>query len=109
MERKNCWEVLKCGREPNGEKADDLGICPAALPNKFNGANNGKQAGRFCWAIAGTLCEGKVSGTYAQKLKDCLDCHFLKQVNEEEGGNFTLTINNYKKIQYGDFTGINFG
>jgi len=91
MERKNCWEVKKCGREPSGENVEKLGVCPAALPNEYNGVNKGKHAGRFCWAVAGTLCEGEVQGTYAKKLMGCLGCEFLKQVNEEEGRNFILT------------------
>lgn len=92
MERRNCWEVKKCGRQPGGENAEKLGVCPAALPNEyFDGVNKGKHCGRFCWAVAGTLCEGKTQGTYAKKLMDCLGCEFLKQVNEDEGRNFILT------------------
>ena len=91
MQRKNCWEVKKCGREPGGENVKTLGVCPAALPNEYDGVNKGKHAGRFCWAVAGTFCEGEVQGTYATKLMDCLGCEFLKQVNENEGRYFTLT------------------
>ena len=91
MERKNCWELKKCGRELGGENADELGVCPAALPNKYDGVNKGKHAGRFCWAIAGTLCDGETQGTYAKKLEDCLRCAFLKQVNEDEGRVFILS------------------
>lgn len=91
MKRKNCWEVEKCGREQNGIHTKDLDVCPAALPNKYDGINKGTYAGRFCWIISGTFCCGKIQGTYAQKLMDCLHCKFLKQVNEEEGRNFILT------------------
>lgn len=96
MERKNCWKFLKCGREPNGEKADELGICPASLSNEFDGFNNGKKSGRFCWVVAGTYCDGEVSGTYAQKLQNCINCDFLKYVNNEEGREFQLTPKNKK-------------
>src|SRR5665647_1259089 len=44
-----------------------------------------------CWAVAGTLCGGKVQGNHAKKFMDCLRCEFLKQVNEDEGRNFILT------------------
>jgi len=27
----NCWEFKKCGREPGGEKASELGICPRQM------------------------------------------------------------------------------
>jgi hypothetical protein len=46
--RLNCWEFLKCGREPGGEKADRLGICPAAADASFDGINSGKCGGRIC-------------------------------------------------------------
>ena len=90
MKRENCWEMKKCGRQPGGSNAEELGVCPAALPNEYDGVNKGNHGGRFCWAIAGTLCGGKVQGTYARKFMCCLDCEFLKQVNEDEGRNFVL-------------------
>ncbi len=58
----NCWEYMKCGREPGGEKADELGICPAAADSSFDGLNRGKNAGRICWAVAGTFCSGETQG-----------------------------------------------
>jgi hypothetical protein len=94
MTRKNCWEVKKCEREPGGKKIKELGICPASLPTeKYDGINKGLYAGRFCWAVAGTLCGGTRHGTYAIKLMTCLGCEFLKQVNEEEGRFFILSPN----------------
>src|SRR5665648_944927 len=69
MVRRNCWEAMKCGRQPAGEDAEQLGACPAALPNEhFDGVNKGKHCGRFCWAVAGTLCGGKVQGNHAKKF-----------------------------------------
>ena len=91
MQRENCWEVKKCGREPGGENVKILGICPAVLPSEYDGVNNGKQAGRFCWTVAGTLCQGEVQGTYATELRDCLACEFLGQVSKYEGRTFTLS------------------
>ena len=91
MERSNCWETMKCGRQPGDENAEALGACPAAMPNEYvDGVNGGKHYGRCCWAVAGTLCRGQVQGTYAKKLVDCLGCEFLKQVNEDEGRDFIL-------------------
>jgi hypothetical protein len=54
--RINCWEFKKCGRKED---------CPA-YPHH----------GRICWYIAGTFCEGKIQGEYAQKIKDCRKCEF---------------------------------
>lgn len=91
MEQMNCWEVMKCGRQPGGENAKESGVCPAALSNEYNGVNKGKHGGRFCWVIAGTCCNGEVQGTYARKMKNCLNCKFFKQVSEEEDRFFKLT------------------
>jgi len=61
----NCWEFKECGRD----KTKD---CPAY---PFNG--------KTCWLSAGTLCGGKVQGTFAQKLGDCSKCEFYKIMHEE--------------------------
>ena len=91
MEKKQCWEIFKCGREPGGEKYAELGVCKAALPNKYDGMNEGVHGGRFCWAITGTLCGGKVRGRYCEKIETCLSCEFLQQVEKEQGRRFILT------------------
>jgi hypothetical protein len=38
----NWWEFKKCGREPGGAKAAELGICPSASETRVDGINNGK-------------------------------------------------------------------
>ena len=81
----NCWEYKKCGREPGGIKSYELGICPAAIDNSFDGINRGKNAGRFCWAVAGTFCGGSPQGTFAEKRASCLGCDFFNKVRNEEG------------------------
>ena len=86
-ERKNCWEFLKCGRGPGGTKINELGLCPAATQKELDGVNRGSAADRFCWTVKGTLC----AGTFAQKFDKCLDCHFYKKVEQQEGSAFTLT------------------
>jgi len=80
----NCWEHKKCGRQPGGHKAAELGICPVTTYSELNGAHGGKNAGRACWAIAGSLCGGKIQGTYAQKLNNCWRCDFMNSVKREE-------------------------
>ena len=88
MGKINCWELKKCGREKGGPKIDTLGLCPTAIEKELDGINEGKNGGRACWAIAGTLCNGKVQGTFASKLKSCLNCDFYKLVRREEGTAF---------------------
>lgn len=84
-EKKNCWEYMDCGREPGGKRTDELGICPAAVTAEFDGINGGKNAGRFCWYVAGTLCPGMVQGTFVAKFDSCLKCPFLREVLLQEG------------------------
>jgi len=80
----NCWEHKKCGRWPGGPKAADLGVCPVTTYADLNGAHGGQNAGRACWAIAGSLCGGKIQGTYAAKLLNCWRCEFMNSVKQEE-------------------------
>jgi hypothetical protein len=84
-EKLNCWEFKKCGRQPGGPKVAELGVCVAATNGASKGANDGKNGGRICWAVAGTLCGGKVQGTYAQKVANCVQCPFFILVKQEEG------------------------
>jgi hypothetical protein len=80
----NCWEHKKCGRQPGGSKVADLGICPVTTYGELNGAHGGQNAGRACWAIAGSLCGGKIQGTYAAKLNNCWRCEFMNMVKKDE-------------------------
>jgi hypothetical protein len=100
MERKkmNCWEFKKCGREPEGDHAADLGICPAAVEEKLDGSHGGRNAGRSCWVVAGTLCKGEVQGTFAQKYKNCEVCDFYRAVKQEEFPKFTLSAVLMRKL-----------
>ncbi len=88
--KKNCWEVKNCERQSGGSKIDEFGTCPAALARIHHGKNGGKNAGRYCWKIAGTLCKGEVQGTWAKKMMNCAGCDFFKQVKQEEGENIKL-------------------
>lgn len=82
--KKNCWEHKNCGRQPGGHKTHDLGVCPVTVNQDLHGAHGGTNGGRACWVIAGSLCGGKIQGTYAQKLTNCWRCEFMNQVKKEE-------------------------
>jgi hypothetical protein len=86
----NCWEVMGCGRGPNGVKVAELGLCPVVNEKRLDGIHGGQGAGRACWVVAGSLCGGKVQGTYASKFENCQSCRFYAQVKSEEGGGFVL-------------------
>ncbi len=61
-----CWEYMKCGRDKDATLK-----CPAY-----------SNFGRICWAVAGTFCEGKVQGTFAQKYENCAKCDFYQMVQK---------------------------
>ncbi len=89
--KKNCWEFKGCGREPGGAQEKD-GICPTALMTIYDGINSGENGGRVCWMIAGTACENRVQGTFAQKVQCCSECDFYRTVMAEEGGAINLSL-----------------
>lgn len=83
--KQNCWEFMECGREPGGKNTRKHSICPAAADTTFNNFNQGINAGRLCWLVAGTFCGGKVQGTFAEKHVSCKQCNFYQRVHAEEG------------------------
>lgn len=98
-EKKNCWQVQRCGREPWGENTKELGVCQAAKCNELDRVHGGINGGRACWAVVGTHCGGKVRGTFAEKMKQCENCTFYERVRSEEGTDFQLTPVLLKKLQ----------
>jgi len=91
MKKKNCWEIMKCGRELGGRNVDEFGVCPVAQEHKLNNINQGENAGRACWAVNGTMCFGYIQETFAEKIVDCLYCKFFELVKKEEGKNWIST------------------
>jgi hypothetical protein len=87
----NCWEFKKCGRQPGGAHVRDLGICPVTQEARLDGVHGGSYAGRACWVIAGSLCDGELQGTFAEKFRNCEQCDFYQAVRDEEYPNFTLS------------------
>jgi hypothetical protein len=91
MEKMNCWEFNGCGREPGGSSVHEHGVCPAATAKRLDGAHGGTNAGRACWVVGGTLCNGSVQETFAKKYDSCLECDFYKKVKCEESSGFQLS------------------
>ncbi len=83
--KKNCWEILKCGYSPEGGVHSVEDICPVIIASAVDGVNSGKNAGRICWAIAGTRCYGEVQKSFEEKEFLCLDCKVFRRVLKEEG------------------------
>jgi len=90
----NCWEVKNCGMQPGGAKVAELGVCVAAASQAASGLNGGKNGNRICWAVSGTLCGGKVQGSFAQKITSCAQCEFHKSVKREEGAAVKIMLPN---------------
>ena len=61
--RKSCWVVKKCPPERKKQ-------CPTW---EF-------QAGKLCWFIGGTICEGEVKQNWEEKMKICRSCEILKSL-----------------------------
>ena len=59
-DRKPCWVIKKCPRERKTK-------CPAW---EF-------KAGKLCWFINGTICEGTVQADWKEKMKICRKCKIL--------------------------------
>jgi len=97
--KKNCWEFKGCGREPGGKNSSALGVCPATTDDRLNGVHEGKNGGRTCWMIAGTLCGGKVQGTFGMKYKNCEVCDFYQKIREEEKTRFQLSVILLQKLK----------
>lgn len=88
MKKLNCWEFNNCGREPGGANANEFGTCPASTEKKLDGIHGGRNAGRACWVVEGTLCNGKIQGSFSKKYDTCMACDFCVKVKEEEKSNY---------------------
>jgi len=91
MEKLNCWEITKCGREPGGENIEELGVCSATIDTSSNGTNQGINGGRLCWAVTGTLSGKNVCGHISKNKSSCTACDVFKKIKAEEGSEFSLT------------------
>ncbi len=95
----NCWEFKKCGRQPQGVKVREMGLCPASVQQELDDVHDGTNAGRACWIVSGTFCKGQVQGTFAQKFKNCELCDFDQTVRNEEGAAFVLSATLLAKLR----------
>ncbi len=86
----NCWEYLKCGREPGGIAAEREGVCPAAISQDLDSVNGGRNGGRICWAVSGTNCQESTRGKCNARF--CILCPFFNKVKKEQekAGEFHL-------------------
>ncbi len=64
----NCWEYKHCERGPAHDDYEKKDLCPAATSVVHNGINNGVNAGRFCWKVAGTFSTMNFQGSFTKKI-----------------------------------------
>jgi hypothetical protein len=69
--RKPCWVIKKCSLE---QKAH----CPAW---EF-------KAGKLCWFINGTICEGTVQKSWKEKMEICRSCEVFLACFNVKGSSF---------------------
>ena len=67
--QKPCWEIKECPSEQKRE-------CPAW---EF-------QAGRLCWFINGTICDGTVHKDWQEKIEICRSCEVFNSILERREG-----------------------
>jgi len=98
MSRKkaNCWEVMRCGREPGGARFGESGTCPAAIATRLDGVNDGIAGGRACWCVPNTDCSEAAD---LESVHQCLSCPFLQRVKEEQGEAFVFMSEAKKPIK----------
>ncbi len=88
--KNNCWDIMKCNAQ---------NTCPAAREGRLNGTHDGKNAGRACWVVSGTLCGGEVQGEFAKKYKNCKECEVYTSIQKEEYPNFQLVSTLMNKLR----------
>ncbi|MBF0589505.1 MAG: hypothetical protein HQL53_10270 [Magnetococcales bacterium] len=67
----NCWEYSQCGKE---------NYCLSGTSTTYDGIFGGKNGGRFCAFIEGTLCKDGIPMDTMEKMKKCAKCDFFKEI-----------------------------
>ncbi|MBF0162916.1 MAG: hypothetical protein HQM01_00205 [Magnetococcales bacterium] len=95
---KNCWEKNKCGREPGGSKEAKLGTCPVATFEVADGFLGGKNGGRACIFIVGSLAPADRLNSCASLAthsnRDCFQCAFFDDLKKKYKKTFNLEVFN---------------
>lgn len=89
--KQDCWEFMECGRGPGSVRESRTTQCPASRDSRLHGTHGGRNAGRACWVVAGTMCGDTAAGTFASKFRNCRQCPFYALVKSEERPDFKLS------------------
>jgi hypothetical protein len=85
MKKANCWDYMKCGKGPGGDKAETCGTCPIATETLADGLNGGINGGRICWIVVENKCVEEVKCSSLHRKSSCFSCEFRYKVMVEEG------------------------
>lgn len=88
--KRNCWEFMRCGK---GANVPDGGLqCPAYTEQRLHSVHGGINAGRACWVVNDTKCEGILQGTFQSTYRSCSTCAFYLAVRAEEGDQYQISM-----------------
>ena len=90
--KKNCWEFKNCGKQSGSKHSGEKGECITASMSMYDGINGGRNGGRVCWMIAGTVCDDERQDTFSHKVESCAKCDFYEAIREEEGANLDIPL-----------------
>ncbi len=88
MAMANCWEVKGCGFE---RTKPGQPVCPAVTCEIADGFLGGKNGGRACSFIPGTLCDGAGLCSVEDKAEHCTQCRFFRDLKENYRAVFNVT------------------
>lgn len=95
---KNCWEKMQCGREPGGAREAKLGTCPVAEFVMADGFLGGKNGGRACIFIVGSLAPAERANTCTHLVnharRECFQCDFFRALKRKYKRSLNLEIFN---------------
>jgi hypothetical protein len=87
----NCWDFKRCNRNMENKRVKELISCPVFTETRLNGINGGKNGGRSCWLIPGTLCGRRIQRSLISKSLTCKLCDFKSFVLREENSNCVVS------------------
>lgn len=85
---------MKCERALGGTNVFTDGLCAATTAFTADGFNSGKNGGRICWAVAGSLCS-VTQGKFAREIRSkfsALKLILLKRFRNKNLNLFVLNL-----------------
>jgi len=87
----NCWDFKRCNSNTGNDRIKKSDVCPVFSKTALDGINGGKNGGRSCWLIPGTLCGSRIQRAIIPKSIACRLCDFKRHVLREENPHRIIT------------------